>query len=273
MARPTKQGIDYFPLDVNFDNNFNLFIADVGSSGFGIIINTFQLIYRDDGYFIKYSDDLFLTLRMSLMCSIDEAKIVIDKAIDRGVFDNSKFKKHKILTSKGIQDRYLIASKRKKTVNVNKNYLCKGINVNNYGVNVNINATKEEEEEEEDVEVEEKSVYSFADFYLKYPKKTSKQAAKKFWDKMKELDKQLAIEGINNHCHGKEVKFVKNPSSYLRESLWEDEIINQEVKNNGYTENKRSLSAPERVRAAIAERDKKAINDREVHGYIVGEVN
>lgn len=65
-------------------------------------------------------------------------------------------------------------------------------------------------------------------FYSQYPKKTSKATAKKFWNKMKEPDKQLAINGINNHCYGKEVKFMKNPSSYLRESLWDDEPVQQE---------------------------------------------
>jgi len=33
MARPTKQGIDYFPLDTEFDDDLQLLIAEIGADG------------------------------------------------------------------------------------------------------------------------------------------------------------------------------------------------------------------------------------------------
>ena len=49
MARPIKDGVDYFPLDVNLDMKFRLLEAKHGIVGFGIIIKLFQRIYADNG--------------------------------------------------------------------------------------------------------------------------------------------------------------------------------------------------------------------------------
>ena len=70
MGRPTKQGVDYFPLDTSMDMDINLFIADTGASGFGVLIATWQLIYKENGYYINYSDDLFLMIRRMLMVGL-----------------------------------------------------------------------------------------------------------------------------------------------------------------------------------------------------------
>ena len=52
MARPIKEGLDYFPLDTKLDDKFELLEAKYGSDGvkvFGCIIKLFQRIgsYRD----------------------------------------------------------------------------------------------------------------------------------------------------------------------------------------------------------------------------------
>ena len=52
MARPMKDGVDYFPLDVNVDKKFRLVEAKFGIVGFGVIVKLFQLIYAENGYFL-----------------------------------------------------------------------------------------------------------------------------------------------------------------------------------------------------------------------------
>ena len=47
MARPKKQGLDYFPLDVNVDNKLEILESEYGILGFGFIIKLFQKIYEN----------------------------------------------------------------------------------------------------------------------------------------------------------------------------------------------------------------------------------
>ena len=180
MARPTKQGVDYFPLDTSMDMDISLFIADTGASGFGVLIATWQLIYKENGYYIDYSDDLFLMIRRLLMIDISEAKSIIDKAIERGIFDKSKYEKHQILTSAGIQKRYIIASKKKKIVIVDGNYLCNGVSgggnmsiVESNGISGGGNATKEKVKEKVNVNTKQ-----FNEFWNLYPKRNGKKVGK-----------------------------------------------------------------------------------------------
>lgn len=155
MARPTKQGIDYYPLDVQFDDKVELFIAETGAEGLGILITIWQLIYQNEGYYVQHNDDLILLIRRRIMADIDQISMVISCAISRGIFSESLHKKHKILTSSAIQKRYFIGAKKKKIVSVVKNYIT--IDVSDVGnlVYVDGNATKEEVKEKEEVEEEE----------------------------------------------------------------------------------------------------------------------
>jgi len=148
LARPTKQGIDYFPVDVNFDDKIEIFIAKEGAEGLGILLTLWQLIYSNEGYYIKNDDNLVMLIRRRTMSDVEIIQRVIHSLLTGNVFSEKKEKKYGILTSKAIQKRYLEAAKRKKQVIVDKNYLCMGVNAYNNGVNVNINATKEEVEVE-----------------------------------------------------------------------------------------------------------------------------
>ena len=59
MARPLKTGLDYFPLDVSFDDNIELLEAEEGLEGFAILIKLWQKIYSN-GYYIEWNEDSLL---------------------------------------------------------------------------------------------------------------------------------------------------------------------------------------------------------------------
>jgi hypothetical protein len=122
MARPTVQGLEYFPLDTHNDQKISLFIAEAGIAGYGILITLWRMIYREQGYFIDYSDDLLLILRNDTLANIEVIAGTIDIAVKRELFDPELFEKHKILTSRGIQKRYLIGGRKKKQVNFYNEY-------------------------------------------------------------------------------------------------------------------------------------------------------
>lgn len=154
MGRPTKKGLDYFPLDVELDTKFKLIKAEFGILGFGIVIRLFQYIYGENGYYMEWSQDVALMFSSSEQVGVNVVSEVINACLKRGIFDKSKYEEFGILTSKGIQERYLeVANRRigqkicdeyavlnvpKKTVNEDIN----GINVDINQVNVNRKYTK-----------------------------------------------------------------------------------------------------------------------------------
>jgi len=159
MARPTKHGLDYFPVDVQFDDKIELLIAECGPCTVSVLITIWQLIYQNEGYFIPNSPDLLLLLKRRILIEPEDSSKIINAAISRNIFSQGMAERHNILTSKAIQSRYFIAAKRKKVVYVYKNYIMDGVFVcENVAYKallpdkVNINATNVEVE----VEVKEK---------------------------------------------------------------------------------------------------------------------
>ncbi len=153
MARPMKEGVDYFPLDVCTDVKFELLEAKFGIIGFGIMIKLFQRIYAENGYYCKWDSDTALIMAAKNSCpdytfTIEKVQGIVDEAIHRGIFDKDMYKQQGILTSKGIQKRFFEATKRRSRVDVKENYLLIDIselseNVYINGVNVNKNSKKD----------------------------------------------------------------------------------------------------------------------------------
>ena len=67
---------------------------------------------------------------------IEKCQNVLDTCFKENIFEDKLFKKYEILTSRGIQKRYCEAIKRRKSVDIFKEYLL--INVNILDGNVNI---------------------------------------------------------------------------------------------------------------------------------------
>ncbi|EHM37847.1 hypothetical protein HMPREF0080_02031 [Anaeroglobus geminatus F0357] len=60
MARPLKQGLDYFPLDTDFlqDIKVRRLIRACGSSAIPMLIGLLVNIYRGDGYYLRWDSDM-----------------------------------------------------------------------------------------------------------------------------------------------------------------------------------------------------------------------
>jgi hypothetical protein len=140
MARPLKQGVEYFPLDVHIDNKLKFIKIKYGLEGYGIIICLLQHIYSLS-YWCSVTDDDLLLLSDELKVDFILLNEVIQEAVNRDFFNKELYKKHQILTSKGIQKRYKEIVKRRKDVEIIEEYL---VIDNNFGVNeynnlVNVN--------------------------------------------------------------------------------------------------------------------------------------
>lgn len=155
MARPAKQGLDYFPLDVHIDDKLRFIKAKFGWEGYGIIIGLFQHIYGQ-GYWCSWSgDDDFLYAEEN---RIDRALLIkiVNEALKRALFSQELYEKHQILTSCGIQKRYAEIVKRRKVIDIVSEYVLIGDALSKHNANIMQASNKHDASKSTQTETESK---------------------------------------------------------------------------------------------------------------------
>lgn len=120
-----KSGLEYFPLDVCLDEKFELIEAEFGLTGFAVVVKLLQRIYGQQGYYCEWTKEVALLFgRQCGFAPGDNAvSEIVSAAVRRGIFDKRLYERYRVLTSKGIQMRYLEAVSRRKSVEIKKQYL------------------------------------------------------------------------------------------------------------------------------------------------------
>lgn len=76
-------------------------------------------------------------------------------------------------------------------------------------------------------------IYSFDDFWNAYNKKVDSKKCKSKWQKLKDDEKLKIKKTIHNYIlANSEVKYRKNPLTYLNGNCWEDELKETQKKTN-----------------------------------------
>ena len=121
MARPRKDGLDYYPMDVNFlgDIKVKKVIRSHGIQAIAVILHLLGTVYRDNGYYATYDDDLLFITADELNLEEKYVKDVVEKLLEVDFFSREQAEKNKVLTSIGIQERYRKATERRISVNIN----------------------------------------------------------------------------------------------------------------------------------------------------------
>lgn len=124
MARPIKQGLSYFPFDVSFfsDRKVRKIIRGCGPGSPTILICLLCNIYEDQGYYILWDEELPFDIADTVGVSEGAVKELIKKAVDVDFFDKEMFEKEHILTSRGIQSRFIESTRKRKDVTIKKEY-------------------------------------------------------------------------------------------------------------------------------------------------------
>ena len=90
---------------------------------------------------------------------------------------------------------------------------------------------KQEEEEEEEEKEEEKYRIEFDNFWNKYNKKIDKNKCLLKWKRLSKKEKLEIRKTLSKYLESTpEVKYRKNPLTYLNGKCWEDEIITETKK-------------------------------------------
>ena len=163
MGRQLKQGLDYLTLDVDFFESVKVrkIRKDCGNQSIPILIALLCNIFREEGYYVGYDNDLTFLIAEQFGVSEGAVEDTVKKAVLVEFFDSHMFHTYGILTSHGIQQRYFDAVTRlkRKSVKVIGEFLCKNISP---GINTDFlrgksnnhwnKYDKVEEEVEEEVE-------------------------------------------------------------------------------------------------------------------------
>ena len=119
-----KKGLDYFPIDVDMfqDIRIRKLIKRQGGKAVSIYTLLLCFIYKE-GYYMKWDKDLPFII--SEQTGFEEAYIceAVKCCISLGLFDEELYVSEKVLTSKGIQERYKEIRKTLKRVTCMKEFL------------------------------------------------------------------------------------------------------------------------------------------------------
>ena len=122
-------------MDVTTDDKFELIEAKYGIMGFGIVIKLYQKIYKN-GYYLEWNEEKLLLFKKQVNVNSEDIENIINDCIRYNIFDENLYKKYNILTSTGIQKRYLKAIERRKSAEMNKNYVI--VDINEFNVDINL---------------------------------------------------------------------------------------------------------------------------------------
>lgn len=264
MARPQKNGLDYFPLNVDIfeDEKIEAIAGEFGIKGELLVIKLLCAVYRK-GYFVVW-DDL---LKMQLLKRIPgSSKELLDQVVNRlvawGMFDKTLFNSDMVLTSVRIQETFKEATKRRKEVEMN-DYCLLNVYINPQAdeVNADINPQSKEKEsksnknnnQNSDVDSNNTGLHTdFEKLWHLYPRKERKTDAFKAY--VKAIKKGITNQTIQNgivaykkHIASNKIepKFIKQGGTWFYQECWNDEYSieqrSQSSKQQSFTEKMEEL--------------------------------
>jgi len=108
MARPPKEGLDYFPHDVHASNDEKIepLIMIYGAKGYAFYFLHLEYIYRSGELTFDISDDETIKVMCGkLKISRTEYDKILNTCLKKKCFDEEVFKSSHKLTSNGIKKR------------------------------------------------------------------------------------------------------------------------------------------------------------------------
>lgn len=182
MARPTKNGLEYFPLDVDIDQDEKLIvvIAKFGMRGFGVIVRLMMAIYKN-GYYYHWTEKEQYIFSMKVAEPVEFVNDVVQECLKWGFFHQEMLDTYGILTSKGFQKRFELITNRRKESAIKPEYnLIKIDNADNNSINDDNNPINESDNATKESKVKESKVKKKNNIYADVISYLNEKAGKKF---------------------------------------------------------------------------------------------
>ena len=120
VARKPKQGLDYFPLDVDFQSDLKVrkLIYRFGSDAVSVFIMFLNELYKNgyffDGDLSTLSDSIAYEIGKSGEEGSKEVKKILDAMLSLGMIDEATLELDNVITSKAVQKQFLLSTSRRK---------------------------------------------------------------------------------------------------------------------------------------------------------------
>ncbi|MCK5617047.1 DUF4373 domain-containing protein [Candidatus Pacearchaeota archaeon] len=238
MARPKKQTVDYFPHSCTHGKTIYILERKWGNDGYAFWFKLLEALGGADGHFIDCGDINQWEYLVATSGIDDEiCEDILAKLAGMGKIDEQLWEEKRVIWSDafiaGISDVY---SKRTAEIPLKEDLLIRyspdsGVSgVGNSQSIVKYSKVNETKVEVDDLEVILNPEDSFSEFYAAYPKKKSKEAAKKKWKTLKvtqclfvEIMTGLATAKVSQDWIKDGGQFIPHPSTWLNQKRWEDE--------------------------------------------------
>lgn len=250
-----KVGLDYFELDCQMEEKVRLIQAEFGLKGFAVVVKLYQKIYGEFGYYCEWSEDSLLLFMSENGVPSDSKNLIqeiVSACVRRNIFSEKLFKKFGILTSSGVQKRYMNATSRREKVSMKKEYLL----LNDGKINPNVDII------EDSADIIKDNVYRnkqsrveksreenippisplrcFEDFVTAYPKAVrNRHAVEIAYNKLLLDDVHLTesdlITAVKNYAEsvsilGTEERYMKNPENFLKDNFFAEYMEDNYIK-------------------------------------------
>lgn len=267
MAGRPKQGIDYAGWSVNIfdgDTKIDKLLDAQGWVGFSIYFYLCQMAYKFDGYFYRwaYDDSASTARRMGGGIGSGTVEETVRYCLQIGLFDRRLFDEWNILTSRGIQRRFLAAIQGRRVKSVisdywllndeesgglekcvsnddfrNANSHLQGADDHLQGADSPKSKVKERKENTPPTPSRGCGVASapkyqpewFDRFWALYPRKTNREASVRAWDRLRPdlelcrvMDRAIRIQMGSAQWQDKQ--HIPHPSTWLNGKRWMDEL-------------------------------------------------
>lgn len=232
MARPRKQGLDFFPMDVNLfsGKEIHSIQEQYGSDGISFYLYLLCNIFKN-GYYLQLDASFFRNVFFDLEMSREQAMSVLEFFLEESLFDMKLFQSDRILTSRSIQLQFQKAVKeraKKNTILIECFWL---LNENETETFLKINHTISQNYPD----YSGKNPELFGEKPAIVPEKTLNYSGKNSSSSMNK----------RNYSEKKTGYFEKNPSYSMQKS---DYSIEKQIRNNKVynTISKRAITREER---------------------------
>lgn len=123
MARPKKNGFDYFPNDVNFYNDIKIrkLLKAKGATALCVYHCLLCSIYQN-GYYLEWDEDMPFIISELVGLDEDVVNESLEYCMKLGLFNSEQFSQYHVVTSASIQYRYMEIIKQAKRKNKIEKY-------------------------------------------------------------------------------------------------------------------------------------------------------
>lgn len=215
MARPIKEGLDYFPLDTNFDEKIQALESVFKNDGLVWIIKFWQAAYRTNSGEVSFEGYQGIIHAENSRVTPERQKEILKLCVEIGLLTKTNNKKY---TSNGIKKRIgHIIEERKRWRIEHKLPVIQADNPRD-----NPQETGESKGKVKESKVNKtKQSFSFEEIYLKYPNRVGKKEALRHFEATVKTEQDfLDIQtALKNYLLSERVKkgFIQNASTWFND--------------------------------------------------------